>query len=219
MDIKAKIASGYRNRLILIAAGALLYSAWIVYDATVKYPRQLDIYTAYQETIKDNPDTWNEVWAQKAKLNGWDPQLTERSQGDINTQWYMFAITFPIGAFCLFSLILWSRRYIGADDSTLYATGGVAVPFDKITAINASRWEAKGIARVRYDLGAGQREVLIDDWKFEREPSDQIFQRLCEHVDPQQITGLSAPDADPSTDADNLAEPIDAEEATAASRG
>jgi hypothetical protein len=194
MDLKATVANGYRNRLILITAGALLYAAWAYYDATVKYPKQIEIYETYQEIREEHGSEWNKVWAEKATEEGWPEQPGERTRGDIGTQWILFGITFPIGALCLFTLIKWSRKYVGADQTKLYASGGAEVPFDKITTIDASRWEAKGIARVRYDAGAGEQEIVIDDWKYEREPSDQIFARLREHIDPDKIEGLDAAD-------------------------
>ncbi|MFN3166353.1 MAG: hypothetical protein ACE37H_04730 [Phycisphaeraceae bacterium] len=190
MDLKATVASGYRNRLILITLGALLYAAWAYYDATVKYPEQIEVYETYQDIREANESDWNKVWAEKIKETGWPEQPKKRTQSDIGTQWILFGITFPIGALCLIMLIKWSRKYVGADRDTLYANGGVEVPFDKISKIDASRWEAKGIARVRYDVGAGEKELVIDDWKYTREPSDQIFARLRERVDPQKIEGL-----------------------------
>lgn len=196
MDIKATIdkeSFGYRNRLLLIALGAMLYAAWCLYDAMVAYPDQIDAYQSIQTVKDDYPDEWKTKWPEVAEANDWDPtkEPDKRTNGDITTQWLQFAIVFPIGSYCLFSVLIWSRRFIGADEEHLYANGGVEVPFDQISRIDASRWENKGIARVYYDLGSGEQNVLIDDFKFERQPTDAIFTRIKDAIDEDKIEGLT----------------------------
>jgi len=216
MDLKATIDKdtfGYRNRLLLIALGALFYAALCVYDATVKYPDQILANERLEEVKADHPTDWKDHWPAIAEENGWNPdkEPVERSQGDILTQWAQFVVVFPIGVYCLFSVIKWSRRYIGADQSTLYATGDVEVPFDRVTRIDAARWENKGIARIYYDLGQGEKDVLIDDFKFERQPADAIFDRVREAVDRDKIEGLvenqTEADADDSNDSEEEQKP------------
>lgn len=205
MDLKATIDKdtfGYRNRLLLIAAGALLYAAWCLYDGMIAYPDQIEAYTQFAELRQEHPDDWRSRWETLAKENGWDhtKEPDERTQGDITTQWLLFSIVFPIGAYCLFAVGTWSRRYLGADETTLYANGGIQLPFDQITRIDASRWENKGIARVYYESNAGEQSILVDDFKLERQATDEIFARVCSAVDDDKIDGLSQ--ADPDDDAD-----------------
>lgn len=220
MDLKATIASGYRTRLILIAAATLLYAAWSIYDATITYPDRADAREAFEDVKAKHPDTWNEYWPDVAKENGWDgtkePQALETY--DIPMQWIQFVITITIGTYCSFSLIKWSRRFVGADAEKIYANGGVEFNFDQITSIDATRWESKGIARVRYDAGAGEKELVIDDWKYEREPTDAVFSRIREHVDADKITGLTTPAAPVEDPADEQAPVADAEQGDAEKR-
>lgn len=195
MDLKAKIDKdtfGYRNRLILIALGALFYASLCVYDATVKYPKQIDARQLLEDVKKEHPSDWKDHWPAVAKANDLDPnkEPKERSEGDITTQWWQFAVVFPIGTYCLISVLVWSRRFIGADESTLYASGNVEVPFDQISRIDATRWENKGIARVYYDTGSGENNVLIDDFKFERQTADAIFNRMKLAIEDDKIEGL-----------------------------
>eukprot|EP00752_Nemacystus_decipiens_P016140 g14433.t1 len=213
MDLKATIdkeSFGYRNRLLIIAFGAMLYAAWCLYDARIGYPDKIAAHDAFKQVQNDYPETWRtEQWPEVAKENGWDPtkEPDEKSKGDITTQWLQFAIVFPIGSYCLFSVLIWSRKYIGADDSTFYANGGVEVPFEQITRIDASRWERKGIARVYYDLGSGQGNVLIDDFKFDRQPANAIFNRIKDAIDADKLEGLSESTEDGADTADTPGEP------------
>lgn len=217
MDLKATIDKetfGYRNRLLMIALGALLYASWCLYDGLIKYPDQMAAYQAINEVKKDYPEDWKSKWPEVAEDNGWDgtKEPDERTQGDITTQWLQFAIVFPIGMYCLFSVAIWSRRYVGADANTLYANGGVEVPFDQITRIDAARWENKGIARVYYTTGSAESNILIDDFKFERAPADAIFNRVKNAIDPDKIDGLS--EAEDDVDVDEDAATDDAESQT-----
>ena len=215
MDIQAKIdkeAFGYRNRLLLIALGALFYAALCVYDARVKYPDQIKANESIEQLKKDYPD-WKDRWPEVAEANGWDPtkEPKERTEGDITTQWWQFVIVFPIGTFCLFSVLIWSRRSIGIDDTKFYGYGGVELPFDQITRIDASRWDRKGIARVYYSVDDTEKSILIDDFKFERQPTNEIFKRLKEAVGEDKIEGLDNPDLedDEVADASDHAEKSD----------
>lgn len=200
MDIKATIASSYRNRLILIALGAMLYSAWCFYDGYFVYPDKQDAFKSYQTLQVKFPDDQakvNEQWEEVAAGNGWDGTLAPEEVTDwsIRTQWIQFGIVFPIGAYCLFSLVRWSRRYIGCDATKLYGSGGTEFGFDQVTRVEASRWDTKGIASIYYDAGQGERSLLIDDWKYDREPTDRIFDRLREQVDADKFEGLTKGDA------------------------
>lgn len=198
MDLKATIANGYRNRLIAIAVGALLYASWALYDANIGYPKKIEQFDKYLATQAKYEEDWQKQWAKLVDEFGYDEVPEEKAEKDIPTQWVLFGITFPIGAYCLLSLGLWSRRYVGADNDKLYATGGVEVGFDKITRIDASRWETKGIARVFYDAGQGENAVVIDNWKYERAPSDAIYDLLVEQVDEEKFEGLSTLDTAPA---------------------
>lgn len=202
MDIKATIDTdlfGYRNRLLLIALGAMLYAAWCLYDARIGYPNKIEAREAFDAVKEEYPEDWKKEWPKVAEANDWDPdrEPDELSKGDITTQWLQFAIVFPIGSYCLFSVALWSRRYIGVDDTTLYSHGGVQVPFDQITRIDANRWETKGIAHVYYDIGSGERSILVDDFKYDREACGKVFARLRASVAEDKIEGLSEDEDEP----------------------
>lgn len=207
MDLKATIdkeSFGYRNRLLLIALGALFWAGYCFYDALVAYPDQIDAYNAVTQLKEEHPEDWRDRWEETAAENDWNTtkEPEERTEGDILTQWIQFGIVFPIGSYCLIAVAIWSRRYVGADNTTLYANGGIEVPFDKITRIDANRWENKGIARVYYDLGSGEDNVLIDDFKYDRQPAMAIFNRIKDAIDGDKIVGLSdaADDGDDATE-------------------
>jgi hypothetical protein len=67
------------------------------------------------------------------------------------------------------------NRWVELDEQGLSTSAGARVPFEAITRLNKRRWEKKGIAVVHYkDDGGADRKIDLDDWKFERQPMDEI---------------------------------------------
>lgn len=209
MQNKATIASGYRWRLIIIAAGCLFWSVLCVKDASVVYPEQMERYKYFADYKTNNPD-WQTSWYPHAESKGWPAEEPpERSQGDIMTQWVMLGLTGPIGLYCLAMVVVWQRKFIAVDEQALYAQGDQRAAWDQITEIDANRWKSKGIARVTYEPDAGgSGTIVLDDWKFEREPTVAIFNTLRENVNGDVIIGYDDEEQDEPADkpADNAAD-------------
>lgn len=195
MKTKTTIATGYRWRLIIIAAGCLFWAGYCVYDATISYPDQIERYRVFLDYQQDNPN-YQSTWPDFAASKGWPTEEPRKmEQHNITTQWLMFALTAPIGVYCLALIVLWQRRFVAVDDQAIYSHGNRQATWDQITRIDASRWASKGIARVYYDTGSGEQEILLDDWKYERNPSTEIYKTLERNVDDEKFEGL-ADDAD-----------------------
>ena len=47
-----------------------------------------------------------------------------------------------------------------------------------ITGLGKKDWDSKGIARVRYSLDGRQGQFIVDDYKFETDPSRQILDEI-----------------------------------------
>jgi len=199
--IKATIASGYRWRLLIIALGCLAWAGWCVKDATVTYPEQIDRREYFESYKTSNPE-WATTWPDEAASQGWPiEEPMERSQGDILTQWAMFALTAPIGLYCLTLAIIWQGRFLRTDEQAIHSHGNRTATWQQIKRIDATRWASKGIARVYFDSGSGEQEILLDDWKYDRHPTTAIFKRLQEKVDAEKFDGLtdeSDPDDEPA---------------------
>jgi len=76
------------------------------------------------------------------------------------TPW--FAI--PIGAFMALRGVLALRRVLKADAEGMGYAGADKLPWDKITALDASRLKSKGILGVEYE---GGRKLVLDSWKLQ----------------------------------------------------
>ena len=206
MTHKTTAASGYLWRLLIIGIVGVGYAGWAVYDATINYPAKQELRETYEfEVSKVAPDEKPARWAEYARANGHEiVEPKSISEKDILTQWILFAIAFPVGAYHLVQWTRWRGRFIEGDDDGVRAHGGRAFTWDQVTAVDAAKWARKGIAYIDYDADGSKGLLVIDDWKYDREPADAIFDLLKDIVDEEKISGLT-PDA-PAEAAEGAAE-------------
>jgi hypothetical protein len=218
MAHRATVANGYRWRLIIIGLIGVAYAGWAVYDATVAYPAKQDKREVFEQFVLDNgPDP--ALWAAEARRLGWPIEEPKKiGQRDILTQWVLFGIAFPLGALHLVLWVLWSRRFVEGDEAGIRAHGGRSLTWDQVTAVDAHKWDRKGIAYIDYEADGGKDTVVLDDWKMEREPTDAIFDLVKENVAEEKIAGLGGGAVDADTEdadasepeTDKVREPVDA---------
>jgi len=80
-------------------------------------------------------------------------------------------------------------KWIELKDGTVSTKGGAGIALKDITAIDKTRWEKKGIAKVSATGADGKvQTVMIDDLKFEREPTDQIMAEIERVAGEDKIT-------------------------------
>ena len=101
----------------------------------------------------------------------------------------MMAMMLPIGFYCGIKFIAAGSQWIASDDEGVTTSSGEKVSYGAITKLNKIKWDKKGIAFVHYQSERGLQRLVIDDWKFEREPTDQIFLDVEAHLTPEQIEG------------------------------
>ena len=190
MQVKAETWSGHRNRIALIALVCLGFACWCLYDAVVRYPTDNEIVETYENLLP--AETRDDQWPQVAREHGWPEEpngLPHRHEpSDIFTQYVMLAISGSIGLVFGFTALRCLGRWIACDENGLTTSWGQSVAFDQITRLNLRRWK-KGYATVYYTHEGNERKLAIDDWKFDREPTDQIVAEVQARLSPEQIDG------------------------------
>jgi len=73
-------------------------------------------------------------------------------------------IALPIGAFMALRGFLAMRKVLVADAEGMGYAGADKLPWDKITALDASQLKDKGILTVEYQ---GDRKLVLDSWKLQ----------------------------------------------------
>lgn len=177
---RATIAKGYRVRLLILALGLLGFMGWSLYDGFIKYPKQQviwDDFTAFME----QHDDWQSRWPEHAKAQGYPEsyhapnKVKERDDTDIYFQYGMAALCAPFGFWFAWCWLAAGSRFVEGDEHGVRTNKGVDLTWDQVEAIEDDRWKSKGISYLRYKDDQGNvGRVLLDDWKFERDPTVAI---------------------------------------------
>jgi hypothetical protein len=180
MTRKARIRTGYRARPALIALLLIGYGIWAVYDGFYAYPRD-NAQHAKLEAFKQQ-DNWQVKWESYAREEGLplNPQDIEyHGWSDMYLQYGLMIFCLPVGLLALGVTLRCGWLWVGSDERGLHANGGRSVPWDRITSVDKTRWDSKGIAVVHYIDDQGQpRRLTLDDWKYETEPTRQILKQV-----------------------------------------
>ena len=205
--MRANISRGYLLRIgaiALICAGGAL---WFYYDGAIGYPAQRERALKYQELEeKDQLDEWPKV----AKENGWPAQDPgePKTEAEIAAQLVIGSLIAPFGVLYIVIFFRHVGRWIEADDDGLHTSAGQHVPYANIVRLEKKKWDAKGIARAYYEQDGRRGKVLLDDWKFDTEPTRAILRQVESQIPEDRITG-GPPEPPPKPSEDEAA---DAEE-------
>jgi hypothetical protein len=177
MSIRAGMSNGYRMRLVLIAALFTGFGCWSLYDGLVAYPRKQEMGLTWVKLREAGAP--KEEWLRIAQEKGWPTEEpTQISDMSIRTQFIMASITLPLGLIFLYGLVRSLGRYVELDGDTLKAGGRRSVSLSDVQRVDSDRWKTKGIAVVHYPQG----RILLDDWKFDREATAQIYNAVVTAV-------------------------------------
>jgi len=90
--------------------------------------------------------------------------------------------------------------------NTLEIPGHGEIPLTEIRSIDKTRWERKGIAIVRYQAHHPQRErsFNLDDFAYQRKPTDDILDQLEAYMAPPPEMGVQGEEVASETNGDEL---------------
>ena len=178
MAVTARISKAYRIRLGVMAALLLAFSGWFFYDGAIGYPEQQRVHELWLDLRENDPD-WRTEWNRLMNEHDYPANPDGKSDLDIFVQYLLGTLTGALGLLFLVGFARTFGRWLAIDDDALTANGGHRAPFDRIESIDTERWDRKGIAIVHYRNEAGQhKRITLDDWKFDREPTQTIYQQL-----------------------------------------
>lgn len=161
-EIIAKPAKYYRNTRVLMVVILFGYGLWSFRDGYYKYPREND--DARQRGLSQLPHPGLDV-----PFNQWLGMFLP-----------------PLSLLFLGWALYNSRGQYRFVDRTLHVPGHPPVPLTAIRTIDKTKWDRKGIAYIDYQT-AGMKQMAslkIDDFVYERGPTDAIVARLDELAKP-----------------------------------
>jgi len=190
MALRAESDPRYYRRFLIMGVAALGFALWSLYDGAIKYPQQRERALALAKLSEEKRlDEWNDL----ARQRGWPTSTAglgePKSEADIIMQYVMAAMAGAVGLGLLIGVWRARGRWIEATDSGILSSWGQSLAFDQVLAIDKRKWRDKGIAKVRYQDGRRRRRFVLDDYKFEREATDQILYHLESNVGHDKIVG------------------------------
>jgi len=188
MPITARISARYLLRLGLIALFCLGFAGWFLYDGAIKYPRQRERGLKYQQLTEEGRlGEWNEI----AARHGWPLEHPgePKHEAEIYSQLAFAAVmALPALSFAIFVFRNWGR-WIELNETGLRTSWGRQLEFGEITKLDKKKWKSKGIARIRYQQDGRHRQLVLDDCKYEVDPTEAILREVESRLDADQIVG------------------------------
>jgi hypothetical protein len=168
-EIIARAGSYYRNTRYIIAAVVFFMGLWFIRDGYFKWPKENEEARAAGKSIMPHP--------------GWD----------IPSNKILGVVLPPLAVLLLARWLYISRGEYRLSGQTLHVPGHPPVPFEMITAIDKRQWDRKGIAYIDYEVNGAHGRLKLDDFIYEREPTDQIYDAIVKFVQPADEQGATSP--------------------------
>jgi hypothetical protein len=183
-DIVARAGQDYRYRRYILCALLIGVGVWFGYDGYVGWPehnRQLaDVKRQIEEAERGGDKDAAAI--ARTKLGS---MSKEHSDNDIRLQKLLAFALPPLGIALLAWALYNSRGEYRLSGTTLSVPGHPAVSIDQIQRIDKRLWDRKGIAYIDYEArGSARGRIKLDDFVYERKPTDQIYERIERAVAP-----------------------------------
>ena len=178
--IVARPSNDYRVRRYIMCALLFGFGLYFLYDGYVGYPqmnREIAELERQQEAAGARGDSTEavRVGEELKELGG------AKSDLDILIQKILgFALPVLSAAYLLWTLRNSRGEYRLDADGTLHVPGHPPVPLSGVTGVDRSKWDRKGIARVDYAVGGQSGTLTLDDFVYQREPTDAIYDRVVD---------------------------------------
>jgi hypothetical protein len=167
----------------------VLFSLWCLYDGAIKYPQERQrALEDFKAQVREHhiPDV------EKYVAENWDKYAEEnkiRGEVDFVLQYVMAGVAGMVGLLLLSIPLRLRGKWIEASDRGVSSSWGQAFDFDQVISLDKRKWRKKGIATVTYREGDRKRRFVLDDYKFDRYPTDDILFELEQRIGVDKITG------------------------------
>ena len=197
MPAEARVTSIWKKQKLAVALILLAASLPFFYDGAVGYEKKNDRYREWKKFADEERETqwpafakqkgWKaEEWpdyVREHKLSGHLPEVPFPS-AKIIEQYVCAALALIFGAITLAYWAMQKGRTVKTDAEAVHTPSGRRVPFSAITGIGKKKWDAKGLATVRYEIEGRKGEFELDDYKYDRDPTHAILAEIEQHLTP-----------------------------------
>jgi len=194
MTVRAKISTTYLGKFGVTALLCFGIALWFLYDGAIAYPSQRERALKYLELQEsDRLDEWSEV----ARERGWpleDPG-EPKEEYDSFVQYAMAVVLLLPGLICSAMFLRHRGRWIELDQCEIRTSSRSTFEVRDIVRVDKKKWRSKGIVSIVYQSGHRRRRVILDDWKYETEPTEAILRAIEPQIPVDRIVG-GAPEPD-----------------------
>jgi hypothetical protein len=188
--IRADVHQPFFRKFLWVFLGCTIFAAWCLYDGLVAYPKDLTIAEAYEELPEEGR---REAWITLATEKGW-PTITPAKTAkdirhDIGGQFMMIALCTLFGIPALLKYMSGQGTWVEGDETLIRNSKGQEVLIDSITKIDKRKWDAKGIAKIHYQVGGKKKTFVMDDFKYKQEPMGKLLRLAEANLSQEQVTG------------------------------
>jgi hypothetical protein len=191
MPAEARITPTWSKQKLFVSLFLFAIGAYFFWDGLVGYPHANTRYAAWKQhsdegRLNDWPafaqskgwkaDEWRK-WLDDPHQHGQVP--AERwSRGKILEQLIWGGFVVGLGAIAFAYWSSQKKRIVRTDEEAVYAPSGARIPFSAITGLGKKKWDDKGLATVRYEIDGRKGKFILDDYKYDRDPTHQILAEI-----------------------------------------
>jgi len=177
MPAEAHVTPIWKKQKLFIAIFLLAVGGWFFWDGKVGYPRSNERWVAQEQYEKDGRIG---EWPAYAQSRGWSAEKPHKfyDADAVGLQITLSAVCAALGGIALAYWFVQKGRVLRSDEEAVYSPTGTRVPFGAITGLGKKKWDDKGLATVRYEIDGRKGQFVLDDYKFDRDPTHQILTEI-----------------------------------------
>jgi len=181
MPAEARVTSIWKMQRLFVALFFIGFAGFFFWDGKIGYPRSNERWIAYEQHKTENRVS---EWPADAASRGWTDKVPEKfyKSEDIVMQYICGIVSGILGLFVLGYWAAQKGRVLKTVEGAVFEPAGTRIPFESIIGLGKKNWERKGLATVRYEVGGRKGEFVLDDYKFEAEPTHKILAEIEEHL-------------------------------------
>ena len=182
-EIVARAGQYYRNTRYLMCALLIGAGLWFAYDGWIGWPEHNRKVAEVKGRIAaaEQSGDQNAAAAARTELG---KMSKEKSSSDILLQKVLALSLPPLGLALLARALHSSRGAYRLSGNTLSVPGHPPITLDQITRIDKRLWDRKGIAYLDYEAPGRSGRIKLDDFVYDRTPTDAIYERIERSVAP-----------------------------------
>lgn len=184
MPAEARVTPIWKKQKLFVAVFLLAVSGWFLWDGKIGYPRSNERWLAQEQHEKEGRIA---EWPAYAASRGWSAEKPHKlyKSSDLTMQLTLSGVCAVLGVIALAYWFVQKDRILRSEADVVITPSGVRVPFESITGLGKKKWEDKGLATVLYELDGHKGQFVLDDYKFDRDPTHQILAEIEERLTAQ----------------------------------